>query len=384
MDLADQSFPASLVEVDEPELPNADWARLEVVTGGICGSDLHLFSHNTGPSPTLTGYALFPFVLGHEIAGRVIEAGAESGVAIGDRIAVVPTITCAARSIDPPCAHCAQGDISSCQRLDSGIVTPGMALGFTSGLGGGWADQVVAHRSMLFPIPDAVPDRAASLHEPLSIAAHGLLRAPPKTGSPVAVVGCGIIGLATIAAVRVLFPESDVTAVARHDHQAAAAEACGARHVVRSADDGSHFDTLASVAGTRVVGRKRHRMLAGGFPYVVEAVGATSSVNEALRLADNRGTVLLLGAAGTAEYDLTPVWWKELALVGAINHSVDAGPHGGAHRHSVARALDILATGRLPHEVIVTHEFALGDFRRAIETAIDRKAGAIKVVFRPT
>ena len=88
-------------------------------------------------------------------------------------------------------------------------------------------------------------------------------------------------------------------------------------------------------------------------------------------------------AAGTAEYDLTPVWWKELSLVGAINHSIDPGPDGGARRHSVARALDILATGRLPHEVVVTHEFGLGDYRRAIETAIDRKAGAIKVVFRP-
>ena len=124
-------------------------------------------------------------------------------------------------------------------------------------------------------------------------------------------------------------------------------------------------------------------MLAAGFPYVVEAVGTTSSVNEALRIADNRGTVLLLGAAATAEYDLTPVWWKELSLVGAINHSPDPGPRGGPSRHSVARALDILASGQLPHDVVVTHEFALADFRTAIATAMDRRAGAIKVVFRP-
>jgi threonine dehydrogenase-like Zn-dependent dehydrogenase len=259
-----------------------------------------------------------------------------------------------------------------------------MALGFTRGLGGGWADQVVAHRSMLFPIPDAVDDRAASLHEPVSIAVHGLLRQPPRAGDPIAVVGCGIIGLAAIAALRTLFPENQVTALARHPHQADAAAACGAAHVVRTAAEGAaHIDELGRVSGTRSFGGRRNRMLAAGFPYVVEAVGTTSSVNDALRIADNRGTVLLLGAAGSAEYDLTPVWWKELALVGAINHSVDPGPQDAPPRHSVARALDVLASGALPHEVVVTHEFGLDEYRKAIETAIDRRSGAIKVVFRP-
>jgi threonine dehydrogenase-like Zn-dependent dehydrogenase len=49
----------------------------------------------------------------------------------------------------------------------------------------------------------------------------------------------------------------------------------------------------------------------------------------------------------------------------------------------VAQALDILAVGALPDDVVVTHEFELADYRDAIETAIDRQAGAIKVVFRP-
>jgi L-iditol 2-dehydrogenase len=128
-------------------------------------------------------------------------------------------------------------------------------------------------------------------------------------------------------------------------------------------------------------------MLMGGFPYVVEAVGSPQSVTEALRLVAHRGTVLLLGAAGISEVDLTPVWYKEAALVGSIDHSVDAGSApglaGGPGRHSVDRALDILAAGLLP-EVVVTHEFPLNEYRGAIETAIDRdRSHAIKVVFRP-
>jgi threonine dehydrogenase-like Zn-dependent dehydrogenase len=60
------------------------------------------------------------------------------------------------------------------------------------------------------------------------------------------------------------------------------------------------------------------------------------------------------------------------------------GLAGGPDRHSVDRALDILAAGLLPHDVVVTHEFPLSEYRRAIETAIDRGSShAIKVVFRP-
>ena len=358
--------------------------------GGICGSDLHIFTHNVGPTPTLFSMGgAFPFVLGHEIAGQVIEVGPDCAVAVGTRVAVDPCIPCAARGISPLCANCARGWSSSCLELDSRIVSGGRTLGFTKDLGGGWAEQVLAHASMLHPIPDAVPDRAASLHEPVSIACHGLLRAPPRDGDPVLVVGAGVIGLATVAALKGLFPACPITVLARHDHQAAAAAACGADHVVQTDGSSAHFEELARLSGARVVGRKADVMLMGGFPYVVEAVGAPRSVTEALRAVAHRGTVLLLGAAGVSEVDLTPIWYKEAALVGSIDHTVDQGSApglaGGPDRHSVDRALDVLAAGLLPHEVVVTHEFALGDYREAVETAIDRgNSHAIKVVFRPT
>jgi threonine dehydrogenase-like Zn-dependent dehydrogenase len=252
-----------------------------------------------------------------------------------------------ARGIVPVCANCALGWTSSCLNLDTRIVSSGRTLGFTSNLGGGWAEQTLAHSSMLHPIPDAVPDRAACLHEPVSIACHGLLRAPPDDGEPVLVVGAGIIGLATVAALKGLVPRCPVTVLARHAHQAEAAIA-----------------------------------------YVVEAVGTPQSVTEALRMVNNRGVVLLLGTAGISEVDLTPIWYKEAALVGSIDHSVDRGSTpglaGGPGRHSIDRALDVLAAGLLPDEAVITHEFALADYRTAVEAAIDRNSShAIKVVFRP-
>ncbi len=388
-DFADPAFPASLSELPEPVLPGPSWARIEVLTGGICGSDLHLFSHNTGPSPTLASIGTFPFVLGHETAGRVVETGPGCRIETGTRVAIDPCIPCLPRGIDPPCANCARGWTSSCLNLDSRILSSGRTLGYTQDLGGGWADTVLAHDSMLHPLPDAVPDRGASLYEPVSIACHGLLRASPGNGEPVLVVGAGILGLATVAALRGLFPDSPVTVLARHPHQGAAARACGAQHVVLSDPDNGHWEELATLSGSRIVGRKQHQMLMGGFPCVVEAVGAPQSVTESLRAVAHRGSVLLLGTAGISEVDLTPVWYKEAALVGSIDHTVDStsapGLAGGPDRHSVDRAIDVLAAGFLPDAVVVTHEFGLEDYREAVETAVDRRAShAIKVVFRPS
>jgi L-iditol 2-dehydrogenase len=386
-DMADPTFPVSLVEVPEPDLPGRDWTRIAVTTGGICGSDLHLFTHNTGPSPTLASMGSIPFVLGHEIGGRVIETGPDSRHQVGQRVAVDPCIPCSARGIAPPCANCARGWTSSCLNLDSRVVSTGRTLGYTQGLGGGWSDQVLAHESMLHALPASVSDRMSSLYEPVSIACHGLLRSLPEDGEPVLVVGAGIIGLATVAALRGLVPACPVTVLARHGHQAGAAHETGANHVVLWDGSGSHFEELAHLVGARVVGRKQQFMLMGGYPYVVEAVGSGQSVTAALRAVAHHGTALLLGVAGVSEVDLTPVWYKEISLVGSIDHGVDSstapGMAGGADRHSVDRAIDILAAGLLP-DAVVTHEFGLEDYREAIGTAIDRsRSGAIKVVFRP-
>jgi threonine dehydrogenase-like Zn-dependent dehydrogenase len=380
--LKDPQFGAELVEVDEPDLPNGEWARVAVTVGGICGSDLHLFGNRPSRAPALGGFWTFPFLLGHEIAGRVVEAGPDCDIAIGTRVAVDPAIPCAARGIRPVCRVCSAGHASCCLNLGSGVTTPGMSIGYTVGLGGGWADQVLAHRSMLHPIPDAVPDAIASLHEPVSIGVHGLLRTPPRDSDRVLVVGAGIIGLAAVAAVRTLFPACEVTVTARHEHQADAARAAGAHHVVRATGDGDHIDELAALSDATVTGRGRNRMLLGGFPYVIEAVGGLESVTESLRLVDHWGTVLFIGAGGMGEVDLSALWFKEAALVGAWNHAPGVHPTRGEH-HSIDFALDVLARGGLPDSV-VTHRFALEDVRDAVATAIDKRdARAIKVVFEP-
>src|ERR1700730_506813 len=245
-DLADADFPASLVEIPDPDLPSGEWARVAVTVGGICGSDLHLFSPSGGGSPTLVSIGTLPFLLGHEIAGSIIEVGPDCPWSVGSRVAVDPILPCLVRGIEPPCASCSRGWPSSCLELDSRVLTPGRSIGFTDGLGGGWAEQVIAHSSMLHEIPGGVPDRVASLHEPVSIALHGIGRRPPDEGSPILIVGGGVIGLAALIALDALFPDNEVTVLVRHAHQVAAAEACGATHVVQGSG-AMAFEQLAEL-----------------------------------------------------------------------------------------------------------------------------------------
>jgi threonine dehydrogenase-like Zn-dependent dehydrogenase len=270
-------------------------------------------------------------------------------------------------------------------RLGEGIVTRGMGHGFTNGLGAGWSEQLVAHASQLHRIPETLDDRTAVLSEPLSISIHGILRRPPDDGAPALVVGAGIIGLTAVAALRYLCPSSEITIVAKHDHQRRAAMLLGASHVVRP-DDEEPFavlSELAALSGAPLTGRGEGAMLAGGYPVVVEAVGSAASVDVALRAAEQRGTVHLIGVIGRAPVDLAPLWFKELDVVGSFCHAVDKRGPGDDGHHSFDRALDLLAAGGLPADTVITHEAPLDDVRAAIGVALARDRGAIKVVLRP-
>jgi L-iditol 2-dehydrogenase len=386
-DFADARFPASLAEVDEPSLPTGEWARVAVAVGGICGSDLHLFSPASGGSPTLQGIADFPFELGHEIAGTIIEAGDDCPLAVGTRVAVDPIIPCLPRGIDPPCPNCAKGWVSSCLNFDSGVMTGGRAIGYTRGFGCGWGEQVLGHRSMLHRLPASVPDKAASLHEPISIALHGLARHPPHEGTPILVVGGGIIGLSAVLAVRAFFPDSPVTVLLRYPHQAEAARACGTTTVV-TGSGAAAFEELAAVTGGRAVGKGDDRMLMGGFPYVIEGAGHPSAVTDALRAAGHRGTVLSLGAIGIGTVDMTPIWYKQLQVIGSIDHgsrpSSTIGRAAAGLDHSIDAALEVLTRQPFPSDLLVTHEFPLEGYREAIRAGLDKtESRAVKVVFRP-
>lgn len=376
LDFADPEQPVSLVEVPEPDLPSGEWARVQVVAGGICGTDLHTIHQDGSGSPTMLPLVGFPMELGHEVGGVVVEAGADCAVPAGTRVAVDPGLYCAAQGL-PACPACAAGRYAACRNLN--VWGKGFGHGFAAGIGGGWSERLVAHASQLHAAPDGVDDRGLALAEPLAIASHGVLRRLPEPGVPALVVGAGSIGLAAVASLRALAPSSPVTVLARHDHQAEAAAHLGAA-VVRAGDD--DVAALAEAGGGRLTGSGRAQLVWGGWPYVVEAAGSAQSLELCLKVVGGHGTLLLLGAVNRVQADLLPLWFKNVDVVGSFGYG-DQADADGVVRHTFDRALDVIAGGGFPPDLVVSHTFPLSEAHEAIATAADRGSGAIKVQLLP-
>ena len=210
--------PVCLRHIEDPYLPNDHWVRIAPRLTGVCGSDLSTLCAKG--SPYLAPITSMPFVMGHEVVGNVIEVGgAVRDLSEGDRVVLHPALGCKARGIDPKCDACASGRDALCRNVCRGDIAKGIQTGFCRDTGGGFGDNLVAHVSQLYRVPDDVDDRAAVLIEPFACALHGALRVKLAEQDTALVLGCGSIGLLTIAALRAIGCAARIVAVAKYDHQ---------------------------------------------------------------------------------------------------------------------------------------------------------------------
>ncbi|HEY8487720.1 MAG TPA: alcohol dehydrogenase catalytic domain-containing protein [Thermaerobacter sp.] len=370
--------PVSYADWPDPTLPGDDWAVVAPRLAGLCGSDIGVIAAHT--SPSASPFSSFPAVLGHEVVGVIAEAGARVPWPVGTRVVVDPSISCTMRGLSP-CPQCQRGFPYLCQHCTDGDLAPGFLVGYCRDLPGGWGERMLAHQSQLHPVPDTLSDERAVLVEPLAIAAHGILRHPPAPGDRVLVIGAGTIGLATVAALRLLGYDVPVTVAARHGMQARLARELGAAQVVPPAELGRVAVEAGARAFRPILGRDVYR---GGFDLVYDCAGTRRSLDDALRLAREGGTVVLLGAAGEIpRLDWTFVWMRELEIVGAVGYGLEQV--GGRTVHTFDLVLEALAAHPdLPVERMVTHRFPLRRYREALKAALDRRSsGAVKIVFTP-
>lgn len=369
-----------LSESPSPALPGPDWVRIQTRMGGICGSDLGIVTLTA--SPSTSPFSSFPFTPGHENVGTVAELGAAvKGWGVGQRVVVNPLLSCVPRGIDPVCPGCAGGHASRCEHFTDGALAPGMLIGTTKGLGGGWGEEFVAHQSQLVAVPDSLADEEAVLIEPLACSVQAARANLPPAGARVLVIGSGAIGLVTVAALKALAPAADVTIVARYPFQAQQAERLGAARTVSGRGD--YFEALAEISGARllkpIIGK---RIAVGGFDQVYVCVGGVRGMEDALRFTRSGGTIVLLGNSTQLNgIDWSPVWLKELTIRGSLCYSGHS--HGGAGAHAFTEAAALVADGRARLAPLLTHTFRLDQLRDALLTAMDKKgSGSIKVAFR--
>ena len=250
--------PLLIGEVDEPQA-GADQVVIEVHRAGICGSDLHMSEYGAVPCGT---------IFGHEFAGTIVELGAAAGDrwTLGDRVTALPVQACR------ECEACAADLPALCL---SGLFT-GTNLKYP----GAYAEYVGARTSMLQRLPAGVSFELGALVEPLAVAHHAVELAGIRRGSSVLVLGAGPIGAGVI-----LF-----------------ARAQGARHVIVSERSRERRAIALALGATAVIDpqtqnvAERFAAQAGGRPQIViECVGVSGLLQQAIELAGIRGRVLVAG-----------------------------------------------------------------------------------------
>ncbi len=367
-------------EVPEPTLPGPHWVKIKTRCGGICGSDMSTISLRD--SPALSVFVSFPFTLGHENLGIVAEVGQEvEGFLPGDRVVAEPLLPCATRGIEEPCEFCRRGDFSLCQNFAEGELSPGLGIGSCRDTGGSWSPCFVAHQFRLLSVPESISDENALMVEPFSVALHAAMRNLPDDDHTVLVLGAGVIGLCTVAALRALGSSARVIVVAKYPFQGEMALRFGADEVIYLRE-GDYLRAVAEkTAGKLHKPLLGKRVLVGGADIVYECVGSGGSIDDSLRMARSGGTVVLVGMAAIPKrVDWTPIWLNELTVKGSFWCSTENIP--GRRVRTFQLALDWMAEGKLDLAPMVTHRFRLDDYKRALAVTADKgRHRVVKSIF---
>ena len=365
--------PLHLADLPDPSLPAANWVRVRNHLCGICGSDLHQIfldaSLDVAPVALPSHQRIY---LGHEMVGTILEAGpAVTSFAVGDRVVRWGRgDDCLAGGLAELCPACQRGHRVLCERASEPRAH--------EPAGGGFGDTFITPAATLLPVPPALSDEQAIFTEPLAVAIHAAWRRQPQPGEQVLVLGCGTIGFLLIQVLRHIQPDCTITALAEFDWQAELARSFGASQVILVRED-AYVQTAALTGARLYTGRSHNRMLLGGYDVVFDVVGSPRSLTDALRWTRAGGTVVLVGVnLHRMSVDLTPVWYQEVDLRGAVGHDVVTWQ--GETGSTFEWAMRWMAAGAVQTQPLLTHRFPLDDYRAAFATAVDKRTSrSIKV-----
>lgn len=248
----------SLVERERPAL-RPGYALLRIKAAGICGSDLGAYR---GTNPLIS----YPRILGHELAGEIVEidGGNPRGLKTGDRVVADPYLFCG------HCYPCSLGRTNCCEDLQ--------VLGVH--VDGGFSEYFLHPTDMLLPIPDGVSWADAALAEPLTIALHCLHRTGLRQGMHIAINGAGTIGL--LAALSAKSYGAEPVLIDPVPQRLSFARSLGISHVVNLKEE-DPVSALRDITGGRMA------------EVVMEASGASSAIRNTLDMVSFAGSIGLTG-----------------------------------------------------------------------------------------
>lgn len=327
-----------------PDVPDGGML-VKVYACGLCGSDLRTIR---------SGHAKIelPWILGHEICGEVVAVGAgyNGRWEVGRRLSIGPNV------YDPTDPYCVEGrhELSADVR-EIGQQWPGAIAEYVA------IPAESVRLGNILPSPEGLENQFAAVVEPGSSVIHAHERAATTLGDTVLIMGAGPIGCLHVAVAR----------------------ACGADRVFLSdvlphrLDLASRFEPDATIdASKENVGDRVRELTDGKGPtLVITANPSPRAPVEAVEIVAKGGRVVLFGGLPHDDskpgVDMNVVHYMNLDLIGLSRF---------APRH-FRKSLQMLASGRIPGEKLVTHVLPLDRLDEGIRAALS--GDALKVVFTP-
>ena len=327
-------------EIPIPAIIQPEEVKIKMSTIGVCGSDIHYYAEGKIGSQVVQ----YPFPVGHECSGIIEEVGENvSNVKVGDLVVVDPSVHCG------NCDQCLAGRPHTCRN--------NKFLGCPGQLDGCLAEYIVMPDFTCFPVTGKMNQVQAALIEPLTIGVYTVKLAQIKNkATSVGVFGAGPIGLSVL--LKLLADGvNDITMIEPLDYRLKKAKEIGAKHLVNP----ESVNVEESI-------KNNHELL---LDVVFEASGEQEAVTNAVKILKPGGKLVLVGIPPEAKYtfNMDLMRRKELTIINVRRQN-----------HCVEEAIELVVSGKIDIEKMVTHNFSLEETPKAFEIVEGYKDGAIKAM----
>jgi len=294
---------------------------------GICGSDVHYWTHGRIGPFILNA----PMILGHESSGEVVGVGEKvTHLKVGDRVTMEPGVPCRM------CVHCKTGRYNMC---------PDVIFMATPPYDGSLSNYIIHPADFCFKLPDHVSYDEGAMCEPLSVGVHAVTRAHISIGQSALVTGAGPIGLMSIMAAKAAGAGIIICTDIKPE-RLEVAKSLGATHTI---DLSQTSDGAARV----------QEILPGGVNATIECSGVESAVTLGIRATCNGGVLVLVGMGGPmSNVPLVEAAIREIDIRGVFRYA-----------NTYPKALALIASGAVNVKPCITHHFPFAQSEKAFVVA---------------
>ncbi len=329
-----------MIDIDIPSILNSNDVKIKLETIGVCGSDIHYYSVGKIGSQVVE----YPFPVGHECSGTIEEVGqGVTNVKVGDLVVVDPAVYCG------ECDQCLAGRPHTCRN--------NKFLGCPGQLDGCLGEYIVMPDFTCFTVTGKLNPVQAALIEPLSIGVYSANQAQiTEKSASVAIFGVGPIGLSILFKLLADGIEN-IGLIEPLEYRLKKAKEIGGRYFINPENENVE---------QKVAQYEEHLL-----DVVFEASGEQEAVSNALKILKPGGKLVLVGIPPEAQYifNMDLMRRNELTVVNIRRQN-----------HCVEEAIDLVASGKIEIEKMVTHNFSLSETHAAFEKVEGYKDGAIKAM----